>query len=36
VRREYFEKLQEEQRALPKEERVPHYINKDGMPQPYS
>jgi hypothetical protein len=30
-RRDYFLKVQNEQRALPKEQQVPHYLDKNGM-----
>lgn len=36
ARRQNFDRLREQQLALPKSERVPHYLDGDGVPRPYT
>ena len=35
-RRAHFDKVKAEQNALPADQRKPHYLDKNGMPAPYS
>jgi hypothetical protein len=35
-RRALFDKIKAEQNTLPADQRVPHYLDKNGMPVPYS
>jgi hypothetical protein len=36
ARRQNFDRLREQQLALPKGERVPHYLDGEGIPRPYT
>ena len=36
ARRQNFDRLREQQLALPKGERVPHYLDGEGVPRPYT
>lgn len=36
ARRQNFDQLREQQLALPKGERVPHYLDGEGVPRPYT
>lgn len=36
ARRQHFDRLREQQLALPKAERIPHYLDAEGIPRPYT